>query len=160
MEKGFAGQEPHVGKQSREDGKSASTRRVACWHLGGKGRACWGEAEGLARQPGSWGQILDYLPRDLGHLTFLSSIFLISKRIIMEPTPSLRAVMRINGPGHITGFGVGGRAQRARQRQAWRATPESLVTSLKTAGEPGKDLRGGDMNHLHFRGPSGVQRTD
>lgn len=48
------------------------------------------EGEDLALQPSAWGQILDYSPRDLGHLTFLSSIFLISTGgIIMGPTPSL-----------------------------------------------------------------------
>lgn len=86
-----------VGRQRGEDGRSAP---ATCWRPGGQGRGH--PRKGSTVQTlrlGSAAQLPETKPgllvRDLRHLTFLSSVFLIStKGTTTEPTPSCGVVMR------------------------------------------------------------------
>lgn len=60
----WASKGERTGNQPVQGGWHAGTEEAKTGPAGERLRA-W-----LSRQPGSWGQILDYLPRDLGHLTF------------------------------------------------------------------------------------------
>lgn len=117
------------------------------------------EVEGLALQPGSLGQSLDHLSRDLGHLTFLSSIFLISAKGVMEPTPSFWGCEE-SDPGPI--LGGWGRGQRLEGQAETGAVGHSREPSHSPADCWGamKASSRGVARSIRTLGASRVQGTD